>query len=118
MTKESLTLRTPELLVESIIAKRITQSQAAKQLQLSTRQVKRLVRAYRLLGAAGLQSKHRGQRPNNAIGDAVRQQALTLIDKHYDDFSPTFAHQKLTEQHALVFSVETLRQWMIAEGHW
>lgn len=122
MTKEPITLSHQELnrlsLVESIIAKRITQSQAAKQLQLSTRQVKRLVRAYRLLGAAGLQSKHRGQRPNNAIGDAVRQQALTLIDKHYDDFSPTFAHQKLTEQHALVFSVETLRQWMIAEGHW
>mgnify|MGYP001125166400 CR=1 FL=1 len=60
MTKEPITLSHQELnrlsLVESIIAKRITQSQAAKQLQLSTRQVKRLVRAYRLLGAAGLQS--------------------------------------------------------------
>lgn len=122
MTEEPITLSHQELnrlsLVESIIAKRITQSQAATQLKLSTRQVKRLVRAYRLLGAAGLPSKHRGQRPNNAISEAVRQQALTLINKHYGDFSPTFAHQKLTEQHGLVFSVETLRQWMIAEGHW
>ncbi|MFT7389557.1 MAG: hypothetical protein ACI8VC_002826 [Candidatus Endobugula sp.] len=49
MTKESLTLSHQELnrlsLVESIIAKRITQHQAAIQLRLSPRQVKRLVRA-------------------------------------------------------------------------
>jgi transposase len=107
MTKESLTLSHQELnrlsLVESIIAKRITQHQAAIQLRLSTRQVKRLVRAYRLSGAAGLQSKHRGRQPNNAISQSIRQQALALIKQHYDDFSPTFAHQKLTEQHGLVF---------------
>jgi hypothetical protein len=122
MTKESLTLSHQELnrlsLVESIIAKRITQHQASIQLRLSTRQVKRLVRAYRLSGAAGLQSKHRGRQPNNAISQSIRQQALALIKQHYDDFSPTFAHQKLTEQHGLVFSVETLRQWMMTESIW
>ena len=122
MTKESLTFSHQELnrlsLVESIIAKRITQHQAAIQLRLSTRQVKRLVRAYRLSGAAGLQSKHRGRQPNNAISQSIRQQALALIKQHYDDFSPTFAHQKLTEQHGLVFSVETLRQWMMTESMW
>ena len=71
MTKEPITLSHKELdrltIVQSIIAKSLTQSQAAKQLQLSTRQVKRLVRAYRLFGAAGLQSKHRGKRANIVI---------------------------------------------------
>lgn len=122
MTKEPIALSHQELdrltIVQSIVAKRLTQSQAAKQLQLSTRQIKRLVRAYRLFGAASLQSKHRGKRPNNAISDAVRQQAMALLKQHYGDFSPTFAHEKLTEQHGLAFSVETLRQWMIAEGYW
>lgn len=122
MTKESITLSHQELdrlsVVESILAKRLTQAKGAAQLQLSTRQVKRLVRAYRLQGAAGLQSKHRGRRANNAISDTVRQQALALIKQRYADFSPTFAHQKLTEQHGFIFSVETLRQWMIAEGYW
>lgn len=122
MTKEPITLSHKELdrltIVQSIIAKSLTQSQAATQLQLSTRHVKRLVRAYRLFGAAGLQSKHRGKRANNAISDTVRQQALSLFRQHYADFSPTFAHEKLTEQHGLTFSVETLRQWMMAEGYW
>jgi len=30
----------------------------------------------------------------------------------------TFAHQKLTEEHGLAFSVETLRGWMTAAGLW
>ncbi|ODS22650.1 hypothetical protein AB835_12995 [Candidatus Endobugula sertula] len=83
MTKEPITLSHQELnrlsIVESVAAKHITQSQAATQLQRSTRQVKRLVRTYRPLGTVGLQFKHRGQRPNNAIsgGHEIR---LTLTE--------------------------------------
>jgi hypothetical protein len=40
------------------------------------------------------------------------------VREHYHDFGPTFAHEKLTENHGLEFSVETLRQWMIAEDIW
>ncbi len=43
---------------------------------------------------------------------------MNLVRRHYVDFSPTFAHEKLTEVHHLAFSVETLRQWMIAAGLW
>jgi hypothetical protein len=38
--------------------------------------------------------------------------------ERYADFGPTFAHQKLTEEHALVLSVETLRGWMTSAGLW
>ena len=112
MIKEPITLSQREIdrltIVQSIIAKRLTQTQAASQLDLSIRQVKRLVQSYRAFGVAGLQSKQRGKHPNNAISDTIREQALSLIKKHYEDFSPTFAHEKLTEQHGFVFSVETL----------
>jgi len=56
--------------------------------------------------------------PNNAIADAVRSEVVGLVRTHYVDFSPTFAHEKLTEIHNYRFSVETLRQWMIADGLW
>ena len=85
---------------------------------LSARQIKRLVQRYRQLGATGLVSKQRGKRPNTAISAAVKQQALQLIHQHDADFSPTFAHEKLTEAHEFNRSVETLRQWMIADGLW
>lgn len=104
--------------IQSIEQRRLTQIQAALQLGISVRQVKRLVRAYRAQGAKGLVSRHRGKRPNNTIAQAVREHALNLVRTSYADFSPTFAHEKLTEQHALTVSVETLRKWMIEDELW
>lgn len=104
--------------VQLVERRRLTQIQAASQLGLSVRQVKRLVRAYRKQGAVGLVSRHRGKPPNNAIAPAARERALSLVRATYSDFSPTFAHEKLTEQHALNISVEALRKWMIEAGFW
>ena len=122
MTEGSITLSHTELdrvsVIRSIISRQLTQAQAAQRLQLSVRQVKRLTRAYRTCGAAGMVSKHRGRCPGNALSDALRQQALALIRAHYIDFGPTFAHEKLTEVHACHCSVETLRKWMIKDGLW
>jgi len=105
-------------LIQSIIDKKLTQISAASQMGISVRQVKRLVAAFRKQGAQGLISKHRGKKSNNAISGAVRKQAISLIRTHYADFGPTFAHEKLTEQHQLHFSVETLRKWMTQESIW
>lgn len=47
--------------VEAVKERRLTQTQAAVRLSLSVRQVKRLCRAYRRRGAAGLISRKRGR---------------------------------------------------------
>ena len=98
--------------------KRLTQKEAAGMLGLSIRQIKRIWRGYRLHGAAGLISKKRGKPSNNRLKPRTRQQALDLLYKHYPDFGPTLAHEKLTERHHLKLSVETVRKLMIAEGLW
>jgi len=105
-------------LIEQVVNRQIKQAVAAERLSLSVRQVKRLVRRYRTDGAAGLASKRRGRPSNNRIDTHQREAMLTLIRSHYPDFSPTLAHEKLTEVHKHQISVETLRQWMTAEGLW
>jgi len=85
---------------------------------VSVRQVKRLLRRYREDGAAGLASRHRGKRPNNAIAQATREAILALVRSHYADFGPTLASEKLLERDGYRVSAETLRQWMIAEQLW
>ena len=86
MTEEVITLSKTEFdrvaVIHSIIGRRLSQAQAARQLCLSVRQVKRLTCAYRACGAAGLASRRRGRRPGNAIGDERRQQALAIIRAH------------------------------------
>jgi transposase len=98
--------------------KRLTQKEAARMLGLSTRQVKRLWRAYRELGPPGLVSARRGKPSNNRLDADLAQQALDWIKTKYDDFGPTLAHEKLTEVHNLQISRESVRRIMIAEGIW
>jgi transposase len=98
--------------------KRLTQKEAARMLGISTRQVKRLWRAYRKKGAQGLVSARRGKPSNNRLDTGIVQQALDLIKEKYADFGPTLAHEKLTEVHGLQLSRESLRRIMIEEEVW
>lgn len=104
--------------VRAVVGKKLKQRQAAEQLGLSTRQLKRLVKRYRWEGAAGLGSRRRGRPSNNRIAEAVRRQAVSLIEERYRDFGPTLACEKLAQRHELQVSVETVRQWMIGAGLW
>jgi transposase len=104
--------------IQQVDNRQLSQKEAASQLNLSVRQVKRIVKRFRDGGAAGLISKHRGKTANNRLPTKVKKKAIDLIRKTYVDFSPTFAHEKLTEQHGLSFSVETLRKWMIEGEIW
>ncbi len=100
-------------LLEQVLSKQLTQTQAAKQLGLSRRQVVRLCQGYRTMGEVALVSKRRGKPSNNRISKAVRNQAIGLIQSHYHDFGPTLAHEKLTEQHGLRLSRESVRKLML-----
>lgn len=112
----------PELdrleVIQRISEKRLAQGAAAKLLGLSRRQVKRLLRAYRLRGASALQSKRRGRRSNNGLPAELTAQATRLLRAHYYDFGPTLAQEKLSVLHGLKLSVESVRQLMISEGLW
>lgn len=98
--------------------KRLSQKEASRMLEISVRQVKRLYRAYKAKGAAGLVSARRGKASNNRLGAGIVQQAIDLLYERYRDFGPTLAHEKLTEVHGLEISDESVRQLMIAEGLW
>lgn len=96
----------------------LTQSQAAQQLGVSTRQVKRLVRQVREHGPQALVSRRRGQRSNRRIDEAQQAHYVQLVRTHYADFGPQLAHEYLAREHGFGFSVETLRGWMIQAGLW
>ncbi len=41
-----------------------------------------------------------------------------MIKQKYEDFKPTFATEKLEEEHAIRISPETARLWMTERGIW
>jgi hypothetical protein len=87
-------------------------------LGLTSRQVRRLRRAYERDGPEGSASKHRGRPSNRRLASELRRESLATVRSRYEGFGPTLAHEKLTELHGLRLSVETLRQSMIEEGLW
>ncbi len=104
--------------MQRLTQKRMSQKEAGRLLSLSTRQIKRLLRAYREQGAAGLVSKHRGRKANNRLSEEVQRKALNLLKTKYQGFGPTLAHEKLVEREKLKLSDESVRKLMIVEGLW
>ena len=104
--------------IQDVCERRLRCVDAANALNLSERQIQRLMNRFRCQGFSGLTNKSRGKRSNNHLPSEYRAEILRIIHTQYSDFAPTLAHEKLKEQHNLIVSVETLRQWMISDGLW
>ena len=98
--------------------RRLTTEAAAQLLGLGHRQVFRLLKTYRIAGAAGLISKRRGCPSNRRKPEVLRTKALALIRERYWDFGPSLAAEKLREVHGITLGRETLRLRMVEAGLW
>jgi hypothetical protein len=104
--------------LSKVVAGRMTAVSASHVLDLSERQVRRLLERIRIGGAASIRHKAIGRPSNNRIGDGVRDYAMTLVRERYADFGPTLATEKLAERDGLHISRETVRGWMVDAGLW
>lgn len=104
--------------MDNLIEKRIKQKHAARQLGVSGRQVRRIMKRYRRDGTAGLVHLGRGKPSNRTIPQSEKNRIIEIIKDHYPDFGPTFALEKLRELHGVTFGVDTLRKEMIATNLW
>jgi DNA-binding Lrp family transcriptional regulator len=97
----------------------ITQREAAEELGLSLRQVKRLVYGLKKKGDKAVIHGLRRQPSNRRIDDSIEQQALAILSApKYRGFGPQFASEELREKHGIAVSKETVRKWMMAGKLW
>lgn len=103
---------------ERLTKKEIKQKEAGKMLGLSTRQIRKKLKEFRRLGAISLIHRLRGKPSNNHLDERLVNKALDIVREKYPDFGPTFASEKLWENHRLKINSESLRQRMIKAGIW
>jgi len=96
----------------------LPQWRAAERLNLTTRQIRRLVERWRMDGPMGLLSRQRGQLGHHQLPRLLEAQARSLISRYYADFGPTLAAEKLRECHGVDLAKETVRRIMIEAGFW
>jgi transposase len=102
--------------IQQAMGKALRQREAGEVLGLTTRQVRRLIQRVRAEGDAGLVHRSRGKPSNRRHLPALKARVLQLYAKHYSDFGPTLAVEKLAERQGITLSAETLRQWLRARG--
>jgi transposase len=99
--------------------KLITQKQAAEEIGVTERQVRRLLRKLRRKGDRAVIHELRGRASNRKLSAEVERQALAVLsDPVYRGFGPTLAAEYLHKRHQITVSKETLRQWMAKAGLW
>jgi transposase InsO family protein len=99
--------------------KLITQREAAEELGLSVRHVKRLLYALKKRGDKALVHGLRGKPSNRKIEERVERQAVRILSTPvYEGFGPTLAAEYLGNKHGIQASKETVRKWMIGGKLW
>ena len=83
--------------LHAVLDKRFTQKAAAARLDLSERQVRRLVKSVGEFGDGGIVHRGRGRPSNRSFPDRIKADVLKLYEKKYADFGPTLASEKLLE---------------------
>ena len=100
--------------MNNLIQKKIDIRYAMKTLNLSKRQVKRIRKRIRVEGTEGVIHKGRGQPSNRMMVDTIRTKVEKLLKERYPDFGPTFASEKLRDDHHLILSKETVRKMLVS----
>jgi len=105
-------------IIKKLIGRHINGTKAAGLLCLSVRQIRRLKAKVRQLGPKGLIHGNRGRDSHNKIDNDEKNKITELLRQRYHDFGPTFANEKLFENHGIKRDPKTVRQIMIGEGLW
>lgn len=99
--------------------KLITQGEAAEELGVSRRHVKRLLKALKKRGDKAVIHGLRGRPSNRRVAEATEREAVKILSAEiYEGFGPTLAAEYLFKLHGIKVSKETLRQWMIRGKLW
>ena len=97
----------------------ITQKQAAEELEVSERHVRRLLGKLKEQGDRAVIHGLKGRPSDRKVSEADRAKAVTVLSQEvYRGFGPTLASEYLAKTHKLRIGREALRLIMMAAGLW
>jgi len=121
MEPERITLSQTERdrlkVLHDVEQRHLTQVEAGRRLDLTDRQVRRLLTRLRQKGDGALVHGLRGRSSNRQLAPRLAQRVLARVRQRYSDFGPTLATEHLAED-GLAVSRETLRKWMSQAELW
>lgn len=112
MKAEMVTMNLKEIkraeVIQQVEDGKKTVLQASQGLQLSIRQIRRLIKTYRLEGAAGLIHGNRGKVSPHRLDPELEERIIGLIKKRFRDYNTLHLCQELQEQFDIRISYASL----------
>ena len=117
---ETITLNTQEqkrvMVLNRLLVGQLTAAEAAVLLNLSERQVRRLLAAYQQEGAAALAHGNRGRKPVQSISEEVRHQVIELAGTTYAGCNYQHLRDLLAERDGIELSRTSVRRIRLPAG--
>jgi hypothetical protein len=104
--------------INKVLEKQMMQVEAAGILNLTARQVRRIVKRVRKEGQTGIIHKSRDKSSNRTYPLPFKKTVLKLYKDNYMGFGPLLASEKLAEINNIQISDETLRNWLLGADYW
>jgi len=98
------------------VSKQITFWQAAWILRISPRHLRRMMERYRRCGFDGLLDRRKGRPSAKRLPWAVAEQVLCLYREKYFDFSVRHFHEKLREEHGILYRYTCIKLLLQGAG--
>jgi len=122
MTQKLICMTKKELsryeVIKDLIAGKINGTDASKQIGVTIRHIKRLKLKVDENGAEGLIHKNRGETGNRKLDVEIVKKAKKYLKEKYHFCNPTFATEKLEENHKIKLGKETVRIMMTELKLW
>jgi len=120
MRKDIIAMSKKELrripIIHRVMEKRLTQVKAAEMLDISGRQIRRIIGKIEAGGDQAIVHGNRGKESPFKLPEEQEKKIMSIVEKRYYDFGPTFAAEKLLECEKIKISKEKMRQLMIAHN--
>ena len=117
-----ITMSTKEIdrfaVITNLVDGKINGPEAAEQLNLSTRQVRRLKGRFNKNNPKSIVHLSRGRESNRKLKQVIVDKIIGLLTAVYIGFGPTLAAEKLLERDNIRVSDETLRTLMVKNKLW
>ena len=104
-------------ILERVSRRALKQAEAGAILNLSIRQIKRLVKRIKTKGIEGICHQSRGKPSRRKIKGEEIQKMIQLYQEKYRDFGVTFFNEKLKEE-GIEMSRETVRKYLSTHQLW
>lgn len=105
--------------LHEVIQGKLKQVEAAEQLKLTTRQVRRLVNKMDAVGDRAVLHGLMGRQSNRRTNDDLVKRCVAELKKpECHDFGPTFAAEHLHKAIEVNVGRDTVRKWMVEAGLW